>query len=47
MTTRGIFLQEWLEKSMQIGLSGIAIASIQQIAYPEMFWLFLKDCFGF
>lgn len=46
-STQGISSQERLGKSMQIGLSGIAIASIQQIAYPETFWLFLKDCFVF
>lgn len=47
MTTQGISLQAWLGKSMQIGLSGIVIASIQQIVYPEKFWLFLKDFFFF
>lgn len=46
-STQGISSQERLGKSMQIGLSRIAIASLQQIAYPETFWLFLKDCFGF
>lgn len=46
-STQGISSQEWLGKSMQMGLSGIAIASIQQIAYPETYWLFLKDCFVF
>lgn len=46
MATQGTSSQERLAKSAQIGLSGVAVGSIQQTANPETLWLFLKDCFG-